>query len=62
MILHVAVGYEAHVGVLGTNGCEECDLVLIVPWLPTVLHIKPGFDQLVPASAMQQQWQKWQQP
>lgn len=38
--VHVAVGDEAHVGVAGPDGGEECNVVLHVPRLATVLHHK----------------------
>ena len=42
MVPHVAVGDEAHVGVLGSDCCEEGDVVLHVPGLPTVLQMHPA--------------------
>lgn len=36
--VHVAVGDEAHVRVFGPDGREECNVVLHVPRLATILH------------------------
>lgn len=36
--VHVTVGDEAHVGVAGPDGGEECNVVLYIPRLATVLH------------------------
>ncbi len=38
MIGHVTVGDEAHVGVLGSDGCEEGNVVFHIPWLATILQ------------------------
>lgn len=38
VVAHVTVGDEPHVGVLGSDGCEKCDVVFQVPRLAAVLH------------------------
>ncbi len=38
MIGHVTVGDEAHVRVLGSDGCEEGNVVFHIPWLATILQ------------------------
>lgn len=47
MHVHVAVGDEAHVGVAGPDGGEECNVVLHIPRLATVLRAREtvGFQQ-----------------
>ncbi len=38
MISHVTVGDETHVGVLGSDGCEEGNVVFCIPWLAAILQ------------------------
>ena len=45
VVPHVAVGDEAHVGVLGSDGCEEGYVVLHIPGLPTILQMRRVYGQ-----------------
>ena len=38
VVAHVTVGDEAHVGMLGSDGCEKSNVVFHVPRLAAVLH------------------------
>ena len=39
--VHVTVGDETHVGVASADGCKECNVVLHIPRLSTVLQQRP---------------------
>ena len=45
MVFHITVGDEAHVGVLGSDCCEEGYVVLHIPGLPTILQMQWGYGQ-----------------